>query len=980
MSHQSQAVSLLGALDYDVTSEPYGSEASLKSLSRNQLVLPPLMWSACDLANFHFDNIPNAEPLNFAKGLLSEGKAFQNIWPKNRGTYKAALVSWVNSDLNLVLAQDSIPEWVAVANLFTALENLSDTETVKEIYARWWGLVSPYRDEYEAIGKANTSDIGNFFDRFSGFGRGLQFYPTLVESLTAGKTDTLNVVSIYDATKTGVITMAYDFQGNRCVNYFQSPYNVDVTWSDGTTERVSYLAVRQLDPILNKPMECRAQWTLSPMDGIGVPRSNNDFVRKLASIIMLAGLGMRDRTGQPLNIRVEAWSRMAGAYLQDAAKSETYRTMQDASGAEGWESPIGQAIMVEIAEYLYNKPLELQAIGAKIAAFLDKEEVFPLGSVTDSGLVLCPHCQKCETIADADWKDFGVQFFANSDAMMSYTWKLRENRFQAVGRIACRDCGKDYYRKFKPLYRTFSSQLPLNSVPRKLQPLTLIDDSRNGGGCSSGIPTAYTILMPSNKGSSGKEGLPALRVFAQSGDLFRANDIPLEVGTQSRDLKRVNFCSGRSIVPNFRLSSHSYYDAFLGSKVGDDSGVNKSDFKVGVLGNRVCAWCDAVSKDTGEDVPTTLIEGAYYQGNSDFMKIRRLNDGTQKFDRIDKDYDATVYEVDDGMGGTTEKEIINYYKIRLVSGNTIRFLHIKPDDLGIAIPEPDEVTADTVILSSLPACPNETSEVLEPAYQLYQEYYKAKVKHENLKAQVTVCEQLAYSARINSETNQWEPAECPASLQESRQMSFGDSLFNINGEKINLSSWSEGNKPCWTPKGDVVRFPDPPFTMKSASLVITPYADNRRRTMLRQYHILKQVGGDSQEVTLPTGEVCQEVTPYYHCSQCEKSYHGAPNESEAEEWDLPDAVGKDYLRPDTKERRNDNGGGYSPASKWHYTLPLYKWVEGRNLETAIKQDPATWKQMFPQDLIDWLLAGKKFTAPPSNPPSEVEVEEVITDA
>ena len=29
---------------------------------------------------------------------------------------------------------------------------------------------------------------------------------------------------------------------------------------DGTTEQVSYLSVRQLDPVLNKPMECRAQW------------------------------------------------------------------------------------------------------------------------------------------------------------------------------------------------------------------------------------------------------------------------------------------------------------------------------------------------------------------------------------------------------------------------------------------------------------------------------------------------------------------------------------------------------------------------------------------------------------------------------------------------------------------------------------------------------------------------------------------------
>ena len=77
----------------------------------------------------------------------------------------------MNSDLNLLLSQASIPEWVAVTNLFTALEDLSDTETIRQINARWWGLVSPYREEYEAIGKANKSDISAFFDRFSGFER-----------------------------------------------------------------------------------------------------------------------------------------------------------------------------------------------------------------------------------------------------------------------------------------------------------------------------------------------------------------------------------------------------------------------------------------------------------------------------------------------------------------------------------------------------------------------------------------------------------------------------------------------------------------------------------------------------------------------------------------------------------------------------------------------------------------------------------------
>ena len=107
-------------------------------------------------------------------------------------------------------------------------------------------------------------------------------------------------------------------------------------------------------------------------------------------------------------------------------------------------------------------------------------------------------------------------------------------------------------------------------------------------------------------------------------------------------------------------------------------------------------------------------------------------------------------------------------------------------------------------------------------------------------------------------------------------------MFNINGEQIDYSTWEEGNRKCPTSVSVVERFPDPRFTMKFASLVITPYADNRRKSFLKQFHILKQVGSESQEVTLPTGEVCQEVTPYLHCRQCEDSYHGAPTSAEAE--------------------------------------------------------------------------------------------------
>ncbi len=970
MPHDSQATKILGALNYEVTSEVYGSTDSLKKLARNQLLLPPLMWSACDLNNLHFSGIINAEPLDFAEGLLSEAKAFQEIWPKSQSVYKATMTSWVNSKVNLLLGQQSVPEWVAVANLFTKMDDLANPQYLRQIQARWWGLVSPYRTEYEAKGKAVTDEITTFFDRFSGYGRGMQYYPSLVESLISGKTETLSVISI-DGTKRGVIKQAYDTKGQPCSNAMQAPFTVDVTWDDGSTEQISYLGVRQLDPILGKPMECRAQWTLSPIDDIGVPRQTNDFVRKMGAIILISGLEMKDGRGLPLTERIAKWSSMAGQYLQEVAKSETYMRMQEtnASGdtVHGLETTLGKRIMEEVGEYLRSHPANIQGIGPKIAAFLDDEEVYPLGSVKDSGLVLCPHCKYCENISEADWKDFGIQCFGESDAMMSVRWNLMNQKrgygFQAVGRLTCKSCGKDYYRKFYPVYKTFNSQLPVNSISTYLTPNVLIDDSRNGGSCGQGAVAAYTFLMPVNKGYSDETGLPRLRIFSRLGNLYRANDLPLEVGSQSRALQRVTFCSGKSIVKGARMGSHAYYDAFLAPKgkglnMEDYTGLNRTDFNTGALGNRECAWCESVGRNAGEEVPTTLTEGSYFTGDSSFLSIERRGDGGRKFDRIDKDYDADVFEIMNPFTGQMEQEEhLNYYKIRLVGNNIIRYLHIKPDDLGIAIPVPDKTLAQNITYAK-PPCPNEEANLLAPAKALYTKYLMAKATQEMSTPQVTVCEQLAYSARLGE--NGWEPALCPDRYQESLSFSFGHPLFTKTGENIQIETWAEGNKACWTPSGSIERFPTPPFTLQSASLIITPYADNRRSTKLKSYHILTQVGSDSEEVILASGDTCIKTTPYLWCRECENSYHGAPNLTEGKEWALPNAVGNEYKRPDSEvERRDDTGGGYSPTSKWNYTLPVYQWTEGKSVQDAILENPSKWRNMFPQEVIEWVQNGQK---------------------
>ena len=970
MAHRSEAKRILGSLNYEVTSDVYGSVDSLKKLARNQLLLPPLMWSACDLQNLHFDGIMNAEPLDFAEGLLLEAKAFQEIWPKTQGTYKAAMTAWVNSKVNLLLARDSIPEWVAVANIFTQMDDLVHPEYLRQIHARWWGLVSPHRGGYKQKGKDVTDEITTFFDRFGGFGRGVQFYPSLVQSLVSGKRETLKVISI-DGKKRGEIIAAYDIKGNPCANAMQSPYTVNVTWDDGSTEIISYLGVRQLDPILGKPMECRAQWLLSPVESVGITRVNNDIVRKLGAIIVIASLGLKDGGGIPLGERIGRWAAMAGQYLQESAKSETYMRMQSTNTqgdiVHGLETPMGQTIMEEIADYLRSHPANIQAIGPKIAAFLDDEEVYPLGSVNDSGLVLCPHCKHCDYISNAEWKDFGIQCFGESDAMMSVRWNLMNHHrgygFQAVGRVVCNSCKQDYYRYFYPVYKTFQSQLPMNGITSYLNPNNLIDNSRTGGTCGLGSVAAYTFLKGLQGYSDGQE-LPRLRIFARLGDLYRANDLPLEVGAQSRGLQRVTFCSGKSIVKSARMSSHAYYDAFLTPlhSVEDCSGVNKSDFRNGALGNRECAWCEAVGQTVGEEIPTTLVEGSYYTGDSSFLPIERMGDGGQKFDRIDKDYDATVFEIMNPFTGKMEEEeILHYYKIRLVGNNVVRYLHIKPKYLGVEIPKPDSVLAQKLTYAT-PPCPNEEDNVLLPAEQLYTEYLLAKARQEKATPQVTVCEQLAYSARMNSDTGMWEPAFCPPHLQESRQLSYGDHLFNTSGENIDTETWASGNIDCWTPSGGVKRFPTPAFSLQSASLIITPYLDNRRATTLRSYHILTKVGVDGEEIILPTGEVCVKQTPYLWCRECENSYHGAPTTNKGEQWGLPLAVGSQYLRPNEEERRDDNSGGYNPLSKWNYTLPVYRWEEDKSIQEAVLAHPDKWNNMFPIEIIEWLQNGRKLPA------------------
>ena len=157
-------------------------------------------------------------------------------------------------------------------------------------------------------------------------------------------------------------------------------------------------------------------------------------------------------------------------------------------------------------------------VGKKVGQFLDRIIVLPLGTVKDSGLVLCPHCKKCETINNAEFVDFGIQT-NDQDGFSSIKWQTRnvdgEQKFKAVGVVKCSGCSSLYFRRFSPSLRPFDNQVPIGRVNADNKPNLFIDASRQGGTAGNAPITGYTFLPRFRKGSSGADGLPSLRVFGE---------------------------------------------------------------------------------------------------------------------------------------------------------------------------------------------------------------------------------------------------------------------------------------------------------------------------------------------------------------------------------------------------------------------------------------------------------------------------------
>ena len=1013
MSNQSELETVLGNRNYSLESAAngLGSETSLKLLRKRRLVLPPQIKSATDKANIHYGGMRGVEEFAYANGIISEAESFIYNWPRFSVSFNRAKMAWSLSGVDVELMVGATPEWVALTNMIYLTEEYQKTldEEVKQerlaVYQRWWGLVAPPNPEkYASIGKAVTDEISDpTIDEFSGFGRPYahQYYPSATQAFLSNQLELLKVKHLTE-NKKGRITSIKTVDGSVVVYATQCPYTVDVQWDDGSTETLSYFQVRHLDPVIGEPMYCRAQQNLSSVDYFGQPVVENDFVTKLASVLVLASMdiGFAHTTLSSDNI-VRKWTNLASAMVQPAARSIAYNKMEDLNAPQktvGWATDRGQRIMSDIWN-VFMTGGGINDVGKKVSEFLDRKIVLPLGTVKDSGLVLCPSCKKCEPINTAEFVDFGIQT-NDGDGFSSIKWQTRnvdgEQKFQAVGVVKCSGCSSLYFRRFKPSIRPFDNQIPIGGVVADAKPNLFLDLSVQGGTASEATIMGYTFLPRFRRGSDGADGLPVLRVFGElegkdGAKQVRADDIPLEVGTQSRNLKKQRWCSGQTPISFMSsMTSHEWYDKNLRGGTGDYAGDN-CDINSYSVNSRTgmprCQWCESVTNRINRYMTETWITGRgsfnfYSQAESQrgFLELLSANDN-DIFDTAGVDYEATGGEtIDLGDGFIVEEsETIRYYRIRMRSmDGLVKELQIHPDDLGQEIPALD--ASPSIVLKPFEVvCPNEDKAFLTPYRAFFEDYLEQEQKELNQESRFLVTEQLAYSAKLNKGTKKWEAQQPPPSYL-TELSGYGNNLFTSVG--VPSLEWTDGNKPSITPQGEKPRFPEPKMGLGSAATIITPYADNRMERPLKHYHVMTQVGQDVEAtIDEESGQTMTTITPYYHCSQCNESFHGAPTNEDANIWKLPESVGNQVFKngwdidPKTNalvfneadvetERRDDGGGGYSPQSDWHWTLPLYTENKpfGTWLDNAFINNANRVKDLnFTRNMTSWLKNNKSFT-------------------
>ena len=840
------------------------------------------------------------------------------------------------------LAKSAMQDYAIACSTLQSILGSSRTDDYK-LYRYWYGL--RFQEEGKITYYPTASEID--FAHIVGFDR----------------------VVLEDGSKEGTVVHLLDYQDTPINQPNSVIYKVQVDWDDGTTSLEPYSGIRHVTP--QGVGSCRMQSVLGAYKG-GVSnieeKPYTDILEKVAAMMVAVAFTVRFHGGGDENDYVNAICEMSASTQQKANLTLAYETFREVDlttslvTAYGWGADSGMKELRQMWAYVRNpaKTKNVADWATWPAKFVDKVEVYGIGECRDTGLVVCPMCKLCEKITDANFVDFGVYFGADSNSLTSYTYKVSDvqgnNVYRALGIVNCNGCSTSYYRKFNPVMRREREQMPIGEgelIQRKPYTTQWIIRSI-GYGAKVGEVRGYSFL-PHNSGQ-----LPTLRIFLYYAGRVMAIDYPLEVGAMGRVGQRDTLCTGASLVESSGMKSHKYYDRTYAPPYYDGSsgeyipqlgkgvyaGDNTSDFTNTdpLTRLKLCDWCDKVG------VPTTLSESKTYSGGSRSWMVIDRDDGSQLFDRLDKDYFI------DSRGAIT-------YKLRLVSpaGNRIRFLETKADDMGVLLPNtPPTITPQI----NGNVCENDLW--VKTMFDLIDEYAQDLQTKLGLKSESLACRGLAWSARYDVNQNGWLPSKPPTSwLGSSLGITHPDGIE----DEIDENTWEDGENQLLHDGEE--RFP----AAKCAGIVsyVSPYSSCMNTQGISPTHEIEVVSVEDEQVTTTAGDVTKRITHLW-CRTCEESFIGAPDDSSATTFVIPHSTD-----PHNTPERTGEEGEYSIFNedyRWHFTHSLYP-PKNMSMETLAKSATHgdALRRAIPRKIFQWLLNGKTFNRSTSDTDSEGDDED-----
>ena len=930
--------SLLSGRRYEITAARLGDSSYQNMIGSGWLVFPPSFPSSADARNYHGQNRlgGSSEPLVEAKALIYFAEKINTLYPRNAETCKSFFTTWKNNPFNIGLniAKTSIQDYALAKITIEALTSAGRGDDYK-LFRYWFGI--------------------RYVDSSTGK---IDYYPSLSEIIKYSIPN-MDSVQTADGSKNGTIVQAYKYDGSVIMNPFDAILTVDVDWDDGTTTNEPYISIVHMTP--QGKGSCRIQ------DALGKYRNGlhniqekdyNDIPEKMV-VMMVYGsfVALRNPRANDdaiLTPIVDACSRNQ----QSANLTDAYMRLKevDSSGTVvgyGWNSKgsgLGYNHVKAMFSYVRGAGLnKVASWGLFPSYFLDSVETFGMGDISDLGLVLCPNCETCDHIEDANFVDFGVYFGNDGSPLKSITCdpilKNGTYIFKAVGLISCTHCSTPYYRIFNDCrMRTEVEQMPIGEAERKTRKAYSVQwvirvPSRGAG---VGAIKGYQF----NEHNIGD--LPSIKFFIERQGYVIEREYPLEVGSMRKNGIRDLVCTGESIKDG--VKSHTYYDNnyapdFYDSSTGDTVSQKGAGLFRGPqaswggvdaqTGLKSCSLCDTVG------VETTYGESTDYQRGARFNLVIDRGDGSKVFNRPDQDVFTSPTK---------------YYRIRLKtsSGDRVRYLDVPPQKLGIAVGATPPLF-DIKIISS---CPNDMW--VQKCTETFMEYGDAYSQEYDVDGEFIVCKGLAWSARYDNNTRTWLPSTPKQSFLNAFSGTYSDDGIN---RPIDETNWHDGqNRDAYSSDGTTLisRFPAPKCSDNVNYLGV--FGSCQSVLSVSSSHLVVVSAKETEEVMTPTGPVTK-IKSYLTCTTCEGSYVSSPDTQSASQFVIAGSTDANNTPP----LENVELGLFLPSNQWHFTRYLYA-PENKDLEDLANMDETKDKlaKKIPKPIFEWLANGKQFPSTSTN--------------